>query len=72
MTRLQTWIDRQKPPPRDDELAKEIGISRVQVYRIRSGQSGASPATAEKLERLTGIPWHEFIKPAQMNGAHAA
>lgn len=38
-------------------------ISRVQVLRIRKGEVGASKQTAQALEAVTGIAWHEFIGP---------
>jgi hypothetical protein len=52
----------------DSSLAQRITnaghpLSRVQVSRIRRGESGASKATAVALEKLTGIPWHDFIGP---------
>lgn len=37
-------------------------ISRVQILRIRHGR-GTSKAAARELEKVTGIPWHEFIEP---------
>jgi transcriptional regulator with XRE-family HTH domain len=45
----------------DEQLAAKIGVSRVQVLRLRKGENKPSPQTAEKLEIATGIPAGEFI-----------
>lgn len=66
MERLQQWMS--KRGETDTSLAQKVTetghpISRVQITRIRNGKSGASKPTAQKLEEITGIPWHEFIEP---------
>lgn len=48
-----------------DVAAKLKAVSRVTVSRIRRGINGTSKPTAHKLEKLTGIPWHQFIGGAQ-------
>ena len=60
---LKDWMQ-QDDSRKDETVASAIGISRVQISRIRRGLNGASKATAHKLETLTGIPWHEFISGA--------
>lgn len=47
----------------DADLADMIELDRSQVSRIRRRRSGTSKPVAQKLEQLTGIPWHEFIEP---------
>lgn len=46
----------------DSQVAKAIGLSRPQVSRLRRGVTVASPATAHRLEKLTGIRWYVFIE----------
>lgn len=48
---------------RDEQVAKIVKLSRVQINRLRRGKSTASVATAMALERLTGIKWHWFLRP---------
>jgi transcriptional regulator with XRE-family HTH domain len=61
MTQLAEWM--KSKGLGDAELAEKAkgDISRSQISRIRRGISGASKDTAYKLEKITGIPWHEFI-----------
>lgn len=62
MSKLQTWM---AGANKDDEaVSLLVGLSRAQVSRIRRSKSRPSPDAAVKLELVTGIPWHEFIKPA--------
>jgi transcriptional regulator with XRE-family HTH domain len=63
MSTLQEWMKAEKLS--DSAVAERIGVSRVSVLRYRLGQSRPEPDTAEKLEQLTGIPWHEFIRPSE-------
>lgn len=59
MQRLQQWM--KDKGERDETLGPKVGVSRVQMSRIRRSINGASKTTALKLEELTGIPWYEFI-----------
>lgn len=61
MERLQEWME--KRGKTDAALAALVDgkPSRSQISRIRRGISGTSKAAAHKLEKVTGIPWHEFI-----------
>lgn len=61
MNRLQQWMA--KSGTNDAQLAELVKNkpTRSQISRIRRNESGASKATAHKLEQVTGIPWHEFI-----------
>ena len=64
MTQLQGWMDTHGLKDRD--LADKVKVvSRATISRIRRGVNGASKDTAHKLEKITGIPWHEFIGGAQ-------
>jgi transcriptional regulator with XRE-family HTH domain len=70
MSRLQKWME--KTGETDLSLSQKLGISRVQVSRIRRGVNGASKATAQKIHALTGIPWPTFIEPqGESEGAAA-
>jgi transcriptional regulator with XRE-family HTH domain len=64
MKQLQAWM--KKRGMKDAGLAELVnGVpSRAQISRIRRGKNGASPETAKKLQKVTGIPWHEFIGSA--------
>lgn len=62
MHNLQEWMTENKES--DETLAAKLAISRVQVSRIRRGINGASKATAQRIEALTGLPWHSFIEPS--------
>lgn len=59
MQKLQDWMI--VKGERDETLAPKLGITRVQMSRIRRSVNGASKRTALELERLTNIPWYEFI-----------
>lgn len=59
MTKLQAWMT--KHDKRDADVARTVKRSRTQISRIRRGIVGASPATARRLETLTGIKWWAFI-----------
>ena len=57
---LQEWMDARELS--DAQLAAQVeGLSRSQVSRIRRRVSIASPSTALKLERVTGIPAERFV-----------
>jgi transcriptional regulator with XRE-family HTH domain len=45
----------------DRQVAKKIGVSRVQVSRIRRGITGASVKTSMRLQELTGHRWWHFL-----------
>ncbi len=45
----------------DEALAEKLGVSRVQVSRLRRRICKPSPATAQKLEIITAIPAASFI-----------
>lgn len=51
---LAAWMRREAL--RDGDVATRVGVSRVQVLRIRRGQSRPSAWLAVKLSELTGIP----------------
>jgi transcriptional regulator with XRE-family HTH domain len=59
MQRLQDWMIEHGLT--DSDVAEEVGCSRVQVSRVRRSVCKPSPDLAMKLEKLTGIAWHEFI-----------
>jgi transcriptional regulator with XRE-family HTH domain len=44
------------------ETAKRIGISRVMLWNIEKGHQRPGPETAERIERLTGIPANTWRK----------
>lgn len=43
------------------ELASKIGISKGYAHALLNGSKRAGPRTAQRLAKLTGRPWHEFI-----------
>ena len=49
MSKLQRWMNENGFD--DNHVAAKVGLSRVQVSRIRRGICGTSPATARKLAR---------------------
>lgn len=59
MSDLQSWMI--KNAETDASLSEKIGISRVQVSRLRRGIHRPSIATARKLEKVTTIPAAEFV-----------
>lgn len=59
MQELQDWMARAGES--DETLSRKLGVSRVQVSRIRRGICRPSPSTAQKLEAVTDIPAADFI-----------
>lgn len=55
---LQEWMDQHRL--NDRALAEQVGRDRSQISRIRRG-GRASPATAEALAAVTGLPAASFI-----------
>lgn len=47
----------------DASLATKVGVSRVQILRIRKGQSKPSSKLAQALEYYTQIRAWEFLRP---------
>lgn len=45
----------------DMTVSEKLALSRVQVSRLRRNLCKASPETALKLEKLTGLPASTFI-----------
>lgn len=45
----------------DETLSPKLGVSRVQVSRLRRDCCKPSPRTAQRLEKLTGLPASTFI-----------
>lgn len=54
MTLLEQWMTRSAI--KDGVLAAQLGVSRVQVLRLRRGENRPSPKTARRLEEITQIP----------------
>lgn len=50
---------------RDEQVARIVKLSRVQINRLRRGKSTASVPTAQALEKLTGIKWYWFLRGEQ-------
>lgn len=69
MSHLQEWMSRAHET--DASLAEKVGVSRVQISRIRRNKCGPSLPLAAKLEVLTGIPAASFA-PAHAETEHAA
>lgn len=46
---------------RDEALAAKVGVSRVQILRLRKGDNRPSSKTALRLQEVTGIPAAKFI-----------
>ena len=59
MTILSQWMNASGFT--DGAVSQRVGVSRVQVLRLRKGVNRPSPETAVKLEALTGIPAARFI-----------
>lgn len=59
MSDLQEWMSRAGET--DATMSQKLGVSRVQVSRIRRGICKPSPTTAQKLEAITAIPAADFI-----------
>jgi hypothetical protein len=62
---LHAWM--MKKRLNDTEVAERLGISRVQVCRIRHRISGTTMATAKKIEKLTGIHWYELLETQRIS-----
>lgn len=60
MTKLQQWMTQRGKLDRD--VARAVKRDRSQISRIRRGISAASLSTAQRLERLTGIKWWNFVE----------
>lgn len=61
MTVLARWM--QQSGESDTSLAVKVGVSRVQILRVRKGQSKPSPKLAQALEHITQIAAWEFLRP---------
>lgn len=59
MNKLQKWMTLNNR--RDADVGAAVGLSRVQISRLRRDLTGASVASAKRLAKLTRIPWHNFI-----------
>jgi transcriptional regulator with XRE-family HTH domain len=59
MTILEQWM--RAGGFTDEAVSQKVGVSRVQITRIRNGQNRPSRETAMKLEAVTGIPAARFI-----------
>ena len=51
---LKTWLERQTR--HRAEIASEIGVSAVSLWRIAEGKQTPRPKIAVAIERVTGIP----------------
>jgi len=60
MTSLQSWMERAKET--DESLAERVGVSRVQISRIRRRMVRPSLKLAATLEDITGIPAAQFAR----------
>lgn len=67
MNALAKWME--TAPETDESLAAKVGVSRVQISRIRRDLSAPSPKLAEKLEGVTGVPAWDFLRPSQKRAA---
>ena len=63
MSKLQNWMT--KNGWNDTQMAEAVGVSRVQINRIRRGVCGASVHTALRLQEITKIRWTHFIRPKE-------
>lgn len=63
MNALASWMTLTKQG--DDTVAQKVGVSRVQISRIRRGLSKPSPDLAAKLEAISGVPAWDFVRPAE-------
>ncbi len=52
---LKAWLAQNRTRTKD-EIAREIGISTVSLWRIAEGRQQPSPTVAVAIERVTGIP----------------
>lgn len=64
-TLLKDWM--KETGETDASLAAKLGVSRVQVLRIRRGLSKPSPKLALALSGITRIPAWEFLRPDEVN-----
>lgn len=60
MTKLQRWMTANQKD--DAAMSRLVRLDRSQISRIRRGVTGASRATAIKLQLITGIRWWHFIE----------
>lgn len=67
MTDLQSWMSRAHET--DETLAEKLGVSRVQVSRVRRRKCRPSLGLAVRLEGLTGIPASSFASSPQSEPA---
>jgi transcriptional regulator with XRE-family HTH domain len=61
MMNLASWMAERGET--DESMSKKVGVSRVQITRIRNNTSKPSPKVAMELERVTGIPAWDFLRP---------
>lgn len=54
MRPLERWMSEKQM--RNEDLAPRVGVSRVQIHRIRTGQNSPSLKTARKLAEITKLP----------------
>ena len=59
MGKLAEWMT--KHGWNDRRVGEAVALSRVQISRLRRGRCKASVASAVRLQKLTGLPWHAFI-----------
>lgn len=59
MSDLKAWMGAHDE--NDESLSRKVGVSRVQIRRIRLGENRPSPETALRLQEVTGIPAASFI-----------
>lgn len=62
---LKDWRERSGKSRAD--LAQEVGVSDVSIWRIEEGKQTPSLRLAAKLEQITGIPAREFAKASPAN-----
>jgi plasmid maintenance system antidote protein VapI len=67
MTMLDRWMTENGWD--DSKLAEAIARDRSQVSRIRRGVCGTTKEVALRIEKITGIAWHEFIEPRSEEAA---
>ena len=63
MTLLKKWMADHGYT--DEALSERVGVTRVQILRLRLGQNRPSQKTARKLEEVTKIPAGDLM----MDGA---
>ncbi len=68
---LKDWRERSGKSRAD--LAREVGVSDVSIWRIEEGRQTPSLRVAAKLEQITGIPAREFVgSPRPLPGERSA